>query len=135
MGDDLEPLTIDNTPQPIRHGGILVAMAGIIFAIAVAGFVLRGASFGFGVIFGGVLSFANYLWLDRSTRAIFSQNAMASTGILAAKYILRYAALGGILWLVHLTGAFPVVAVIAGLAAFAFAVVLQGLKNIFTSSL
>ena len=134
MGDVFEPLTTENTPKPIRHGGILVAMAGIVVVMAVAGFVFQGIAFGFGVIFGGILSFANYLWLDRSTRAIFSENAMASTGILAAKYILRYAALGGILWLVHSTGAFPIVAVIAGLAAFALAVVLQGLKNIFTSS-
>lgn len=135
MGEDFDPLTTENAPKPIRHGGILAAMAGLVVVMAIAGFVFRGTSFGFGVIFGGVLSFANYLWLDRSTRAIFSENAMASTGILAAKYILRYAALGGILWLVHSTGAFPIVAVIAGLAAFAFAVVLQGLKNIFTSSL
>ncbi|MEQ1605008.1 MAG: ATP synthase subunit I [Pyrinomonadaceae bacterium] len=134
MGEDFDPLTTENAPKPIRHGGILVAMAGLVVVMAIAGFVLRGTSFGFGVIFGGVLSFANYLWLDRSTRAIFSENAMASTGILAAKYILRYVALGGVLWLVHATGAFPIVAVIAGLAAFALAVVLQGLKNIFSSS-
>ena len=132
MGDDLEPLTTENAPKPIRHSGILIAMAGIIVAMACAGFILQGSSFGFGVIFGGVLSFTNYLWLDRSTRAIFRQEAVASTGILAAKYILRYAALGGILWLVHATGAFPIVAIIAGLAAFALAVVLTGLKNIFT---
>lgn len=135
MGEDFDPLTTENTPKPIRHGGILAAMAGLVVVMAIAGFIFRGASFGSGVLFGGVLSYANYFWLDRSTKAIFSQNAMASTGILAAKYILRYAALGGILWLVHATGAFPIVAVIAGLAAFAFAVVLQGLKNIFTSSL
>lgn len=134
MGDELEPLTTENAPKSIRHGGILVAMTGILVVMAIAGFTLRGSSFGFGVIFGGVLSFANYLWLDRSTRAIFRQDAVASTSILAAKYILRYAALGGILWMVHATGAFPIVAVIAGLATFALAVVLQGLKNIFTSS-
>lgn len=134
MGDDFDPLTIETAPKPIRHAQILVAMGLVIVTMTIAGFVFRGASFGFGVIFGGVLAYANYFWLDRSTRAIFSKNAIASTGILAAKYILRYAALGGILWLVYSTGAFPVVSVIAGLASFAFAVVLQGLKNIFTSS-
>ncbi len=133
MGEEFDPLTTENAPQPIRHGGILAAMAGIVVLMAIAGFVFRGASFGFGVIFGGVLSFANYLWLDRSTRAIFRQDAVASTGLLAAKYILRYAALGGVLWLVHSTGAFPILAVIAGLAAFALAVVVNGLKNIFTT--
>ncbi len=134
MGDELDPLTTETQPKPIRHRGILIAMAGIIAVMAIAGFALRDNLFGFGVIFGGILSFANYLWLDRSTQAIFSQTASSSAVVLAAKYVFRYIALGGILWLVYLTGAFPMIAVIAGLSVFALAVVLQGLKNIFTSS-
>ncbi len=135
MGDELETLTDEiNRPKPIRHGGILIAMAVIVVLMAIAGFVFQGTYFGVGVVFGGGLAFANYLWLDRSTRAIFNQSAAASTGMLAVKYVLRYAVLGSILWLVHVTGAFPIVSVIAGLAAFALAVVFQGLKNIFTSS-
>jgi hypothetical protein len=59
---------------------------------------------------------------------------MASTGILAIKYMLRYAAIGAVLLLIFLTDLLPVAAVIAGLAAFAVAVVVQGLRNIFTSS-
>ncbi len=135
MGEDFDPLTTESDVRPISHRGILISMLVLVLAGAAAGFLFGGGSAGFGVIFGGVLSFANYFWLERSTRAIFDQTAVASTGILAAKYILRYAAVGFVLLLVYWTNAFPVAAVILGLASFAFAVVIQGIKNIFTSSL
>lgn len=135
MNEDYDPLTTESTVTPISHRGILRVMAVLIGIGAIAGFAFGGVGFGVGVLFGGVLSFANYLWLERSTRAIFSQTAAASTGILAVKYILRYAAIGLVLLLIYWTGAFPVAAVILGLAAFSFAVVVQGLKNIFSSSI
>ena len=135
MGEDLDPLTTGSNSAAISHGGILILMAVLIGAGTLAGFAFGGTRFGFGVLFGGVLAFANYLWLDRSTRAIFSDAGTASTGILAVKYILRYAALGAVLLGVYLTDAVPVAAVILGLAAFAFAVVLQGLKNIISSTI
>ena len=134
MGEDLDPLTTESDVKPISHRGILIVMSVLIVVGAIGGFAFVGKPFGFGVIFGGILSFANYFWLERSTRAIFSPNAISSAGILAAKYILRYAAIGLVLLLVYKTGVFPVAAVILGLAAFAFAVVIQGLKNIFSSS-
>ena len=134
MGEDLDPLTTESDAKPISHGGILIIMAMLIVAGAIYGFAIGGSPFGLGVIFGGILSFANYFWLERSTKALFSQTAISSTGILAAKYILRYAAIGLVLLIVYRTGALPVTAVILGLAAFAFAVVIQGLKNIFSSS-
>lgn len=134
MGEELDPLTIAGQPKPIRHRGILLAMAAITVIAAAAGFVFGGAQFGFGVIFGGVLAFVNYFWLDRSTKAIFAAEASSSIAILALRYLLRYAAIGGVIFLVYVTGAFPVAAVILGLAIFAFAVVFEGLKNIFTTS-
>jgi hypothetical protein len=135
MGEATDPLTTDSTTAAITHGGLLIVMAALVGVGTLAGFVFAGGRFGFGVLFGGVLAFANYLWLDRSTRAIFSQTAMASSGILAAKYILRYVVLGLVLLVVYLTEALPLAAVILGLAAFAIAVVLQGLKNIISSSI
>lgn len=122
------------TSAAISHRGILILMAVMIGAGTLAGFAFGGTRYAFGVLFGGVLAFANYMWLDRSTRAIFSQTATASTGLLAARYILRYAVVGAVLWLIYMTDALPVAAVILGLAAFAFAVVVQGLKNIISSS-
>ena len=132
MNVDIDPLTTESTVTPISHRGILIVMSVLVFAETIIGFVFGGRAFGFGILFGGILSFANYFWLERSTRAIFADNVVASTGILAAKYILRYAAIGLLLLGVYMTGAFPVAAVILGLAAFAFAVVIQGLKNIFS---
>jgi hypothetical protein len=134
MGEELDPLTTGNAAA-ISHRGILLIMVGLVALGSIAGFVFGGSRFGAGVLFGGVLAFANYLWLDRSTKAIFSQTAIASTGILAAKYILRYVVIGLVLLLIYMTGALPVAAVILGLAAFAFAVVLEGLKNIISSSI
>lgn len=108
-------------------------MATVVIAGATLGFALQGTRFGVGILFGGVLAYANYLWLERSTRAIFDNTVISSTGWLAAKYILRYVAIGSVLLLIYLTGVLPVAAVIAGLAAFAVAVVIEGLKNIFKS--
>mgnify|MGYP002085078889 FL=1 len=108
-------------------------MAAVAIAGALLGFVLQGTRFGVGILFGGVLAFINYLWLERSTRAIFENTAVSSAGWLAAKYILRYVAIGAVLLVIYLTGVLPVTAVIAGLAAFAVAVVIQGLMNIFKS--
>lgn len=134
MGEELDPLTTGSNSAALSHGGILIMMAGLVGTGTLAGFVFGGSRFGFGVLFGGVLAFANYLWLDRSTRAIFNENVTASTGMLAVKYILRYVVLGAVLLLVYMTGAVPVAAVLLGLGAFAIAVVLTGLKNIISSS-
>lgn len=134
MGEDLDPLTTESSVRPISHRGILIVMAVLVVVGSIAGFVFGGTAFGSGVIFGGILSFANYFWLERSTRTIFAETAVATTGILAMKYILRYVAIGLVLLLVYMTGIFPVAAVILGLASFAFAVVVQGLKNIISSS-
>ncbi len=134
MGEDFDPLTTESTATPISHKGILIVMLVLVIAGSLAGFVFGGRFWGIGVIFGGILSLVNYFWLERSTRAIFGQTAMASIGVLAAKYILRYAAIGLILLVIYMTDAIPVAAVILGLAAFALAVTIQGLKNIISSS-
>ena len=89
MSEDLDPLTTESTATPISHRSILIVMAIVTIAAAIAGFVFGGKAFGFGVLFGGVLSFANYFWLERSTRAIFGQTAVTSTSILAAQRCRR----------------------------------------------
>lgn len=133
MAEDNDPVTTE--VAAISHSGILIIMAALVAVGTIAGFALGGSRFGIGVIFGGILSFANYFWLKRSTRAMFQPAAIATSGILAAKYILRYVALGGILLLIFLTEAVPMTAVLLGLAAFAFAVVIQGLKNIIFNTI
>ncbi|MGB4990281.1 MAG: ATP synthase subunit I [Pyrinomonadaceae bacterium] len=123
-----------NEVAVISHRGILIIMAVLIAAGTIAGFGFGGTRFGIGVLFGGALAFANYFWLERSTRSIFEPHAIATSGILAAKYILRYVAMGAVLLLVYWTDAMPITAVILGLAAFAFAVVIHGLKNIISNT-
>ncbi len=132
MHEDIDPSATGG--RAVSHRGILAAMAMIVVAGAAAGLVLAGPRFGLGVLFGGLLAFGNYFWLDRVTRAIFRPDAVTSAGIVAAKYILRYLAIGGVLLLVYWTGAMPMPAVILGLSAFAIAIVAQGFKNIVSSN-
>ena len=82
MGEDIDPLTTESSSViPITNRGIIVVMVGVVIVGAIAGFIFGGKSFGFGILFGGVLAFANYFLLERSTRAIFQPNAITSTGV------------------------------------------------------
>jgi hypothetical protein len=116
----------------ISHRRLLIEMAALIAVGSIAGFVFGGLRFGFGVLFGGALAFLNYYWLKRSTAAIFEK---AASGVNAAfvslRFILRYIAVGAVILAVHFSGAMSAVAVIAGLSAFAIAVVVDGLISIF----
>jgi hypothetical protein len=135
MGDDFDPLTTKGTANAISNRGIVILMLLLIGLGSIGGFVFGGPRVGSGISIGGILAGVNYYWLERSTRALFEQGAMSNVALLAAKYILRYVAIGAVLLLLYLSEAVPIAAVIAGLSAFAVAVVIQGLKSIFTSSL
>jgi len=131
MGEDVDPLTTESDVKPISNRDVLILMAGLNILGSIAGFAIGGAAVGAGMTIGGLLAVVNYIWLDGSLRAMFEQRAGSGTLLLATKYILRYAALGGILLIIYLTAVVPVAPVILGLSSFAIAVVLQGLKNIF----
>ena len=128
MAEDLDPLATDNAA--ISNRSILTTMAVLVGLGSIAGLLAGGPRAAIGVLFGGLLGFANYWWLDRVTKAIFSPDAVNSSGLLAAKYVFRYVVIGGVLLLVYLTGVVPVAAVIAGLGTFALAVVIQGIRSI-----
>jgi hypothetical protein len=134
MGEEFDPLTTESAAALISNRGIVIIMLVLIVVGTTAAFAIGGGRFGAGVLTGGILAVINYFWLEWSTRALFEQRAISSATLLSAKYILRYVAIGGVLLLIHMTGAVPIVAVILGLSAFAIAVVLQGLKSILTSS-
>ena|SRR6478672_859525 len=121
------PVTVD-----ISHRRLLIEMAVLIAVGSLAGFVFAGLRFGIGVLFGGVLAFLNYYWLKRSTAAIF-EKALSGTGarFVSLRFISRYVAVGAVILAVHFSGAMPAAAVIAGLSAFAIAVVVDGLISIF----
>ena len=135
MSDDFEPLTTEGPlPPQISHRRLLVLMAGVIVIGSIAGCAFASAGFGIGVLFGGVMSFANYFWQRNSTRSIFETAARGEKPVfLAVRYILRYVVFGLVLAFVYLTEALPIIAVVLGLAAFAFAVVIEGMIGIFVS--
>jgi hypothetical protein len=122
-------------PPALSHRRILVLMAAVAIFGSVAGFVFVSAQFGLGVIFGGVLSLVNYWWLKISLKKLFDDAIAHGTQprFLAVRYFARYATLGAILTVVFLTHTIPVVAVIAGLASFALAIVIEGFIRLFSS--
>jgi hypothetical protein len=133
MDEDTDPIV--GGVSVITNRGILIMMAAVAAISTVAGFAIGGAKFGIGVIFGVGLAFINYLWLERSTRAMMGgDTSMATTPILAMKYFLRYIAVLAMLVLIFWTNVLPVTAVILGLSAFALAVVAHGIKSIFVRS-
>jgi len=118
----------DIAPRLARdHGVVIVAgsIAGPRFAsLALASEFCSAALWRLRTIF----------WQRKSTRAIFESAARGETPVfLAVRYILRYVVVGLVLSVIYLTEALPIVAVVLGLAAFAFAVVIEGLIGIFVS--
>ena len=137
MGEELEPLTTEAASEVaiISHRGILTKMAAVIAVGSVVGFVFFSAKAGIGVLVGGVLGFANYFWQKHSLKAIFDRAIDGTpTRFLAARYILRYVAIGAALTVIYFTETVSIYAVIFGLASFALAVMIEGITSIFSSS-
>jgi hypothetical protein len=145
MSDNSEPVETEQQSDvsnavaaPLSHRRILAAMFAVTIFGAIIGFLTVSSGFGFGILFGGALSFVNYFWLKNSLRRVFERADFESSDnapprFLAGKYFLRYAALGALLAIVFLTKTLPVAAVLLGLASFAFAVVIEGSILIFSS--
>jgi hypothetical protein len=133
MGEE-SPSLPTNEPANVNISDrrLLVEMAMLIAIGVVAGFTFGGIRFGLGVLFGGVLAFLNYFWLKRSTAAIFEKAISGDRArFLPLRFISRYIAIGLVILAVYLSGAMSATAVILGLGAFAFAVVIDGLVKIF----
>lgn len=135
MSEDSKP---ENTagdreePAPVSNERILYLMALVVAAGTIFGFVFVSPGFGWGFLFGGILSFVNYFWLRATLRDIFEKVVGEEGGRFSAlRFFFRYLLLGVILVLIHLTGILPVAAVIFGLTSFAFAVLAEALIKIF----
>jgi hypothetical protein len=133
MGEDFEP-SVDE-PSSVRQPSnerILLIMAVLGIVGGIAGIAINSFRFGLGIVVGTALAFANYFWLKRSLRTIFSA---AESGekprMLAGKYFVRYLVLGAVVAIIYFSGMLPIVAVILGLGGFGFAVVIDGLIRIF----
>ncbi|KXK00844.1 MAG: ATP synthase I [Acidobacteria bacterium OLB17] len=113
---------------------IFVLMAIAVAAAAFAGLIFGNARFFVGVLVGGALSYANFAWLESSAKGLFADKAEGrSSGLPAARFILRYLALGFVLWVIYKLNAFPIAAVLIGLSALAVAVMIDGFYRIFKS--
>ena len=136
MGDEIDTLTTDDrSPPQISEPRLLRLMALLILIGAVAAAIFVGPRAGGGVVIGGVMSFVNFFWQRRSIRAIFEVTASGKKPrFLAVKYIARYLVMGSIVAIFFVTEVLPVAAIILGLSALAFAVVVEGILSIFTSS-
>jgi hypothetical protein len=137
MSEISKPVETDEKKPPpnLSHARILRIMAGVLILGVLLSLVYGTREFTLGLIIGGALGFVNYYWLRQTLRNIFDK--MTSAGekpqFLAVRYFTRYAALGAVLMLVYVTQIASVVAVLLGLSAFAFAVVVEGFIRIFTS--
>ena len=132
MGEE-SPALLRSEPANavISHRRLLVEMAVLVILGSVVGSLFGGARFGIGVLIGGALAFGNYFWLKRSTESLFETAFSGGrTPLPAIRFIARYVVLGLVILAIHYTG-LPAAAVIAGLAAFAIAVVVDGIVSIF----
>ena len=132
MGVDFVP-SVDptETVRPVSHGRILWIMAAVGVGGAIAGTTFGSFRFGVGVLIGTALAFVNYFWLKRSLRKIFeAAESGEKPRMLAGKYFLRYLILAAVVAAIYASGLVPVVALILGLGAFGFAVVIEGLIRI-----
>jgi hypothetical protein len=120
--------------KSLSHLRILILMGLVAVAGSLYGFMYVSASFGWGVVIGGILSFVNYYWLKHSLHVVFEQAKRGERPAFAgSRYILRYFVFGLLLLFIYLTKTVSVAAVILGLASFAFAIVIEGFIRIFTS--
>ncbi len=109
-------------------------MAVAVVAAAAAGLIVGRVRFCVGIVVGGLLSAVNFVWLESTTKSLFAQQAEGRRSIFpAARFILRYLALGVVLWGIYKLDVLPIAAVLIGLSAFAVAVVLDGFNSIFKS--
>lgn len=135
MSEDFEPIAVEQENfVPMTHRRILIVMAAVTILDGFLGLIFASWRFGFGVLIGGILAFVNYYWLKLSLKKIFEQAATGEKPLfLGLRYAFRYFVLAAALVIVFLTKTIPVVAVIAGLASFALAIVIEGFIRIFLS--
>jgi len=126
MSGKSEPVT------PPTHGRILLIMAILGLLGSIVGVVFRSLEFGIGILIGTALAFVNYYWLQYSLRRVFADAEEGQKPKLSVlRYVSRYLALAAVIAFIYVTGVLPVIPVILGMCAFAFAVVMDGIIRIF----
>lgn len=133
MSDELDPSQLGAADARPSHSRILAIMAVVGIIGAMVGGIYVSASFAAGVLIGTVFAFANYFWLQRSLKTIFSAAKGGEKPRLAVgKYFLRHIVLGVAVAVIYIVGWVPIVALILGMAGFGFATVIEGFIRIFS---
>lgn len=87
-----------------------------------------------GLMLGGILAFLNYHWLRTALASMFTVNDAAYPPTWnGPRYILRYFLVGAIICAASAVNVVSVGAVIAGLCAFAAALMFEGLVQLFSA--
>lgn len=135
MSEDSEPIIEERNVQSLSHKRIVILMAASSVLGAGLSFVFISADYGCGVLIGGALSLINFYWLEKSLKRIFENIVREGEKpmFMGASYVFRYFVFGLILAIVYLTHIVPIIAVLLGLASFAFALTIEGFIRIFSS--
>lgn len=134
MSDDPASVEGSEAVPSLSNSRILVIMAviGIVGSLVCSFYV--SPLFGFGLFFGTAAAFANYLWMSRSLSHLFAAAAEDEKPKLSPlRFVGRYFAAGVLIAVVYLTKVVPITAFLLGLAAIAFAVMIEGFIRIFTT--
>lgn len=117
--------------SPLSNKRVLVLMAAITVSGALISHFAVSADFSGGVLVGGAISLLSYFWLSKSLRSMLQRAVRGeSTQFQAFKFFLRYVLIGAVLVFVYRSSAFPMIAVLLGLASFAGAIVVEGLVRL-----
>lgn len=135
MSGNSEPIAADQEKSlSLSHTRILWTMLIVVILGAIASFIFIDASFGWGILIGGILSFLNYYWLKKTLKDIFSVAAEGGRpSFLTLNYMLRYLGLGIAIWIIYEIKIVSIIAVLLGMTAFAIAILIEGLIIIFLS--
>lgn len=116
----------------VTNSRILVIMAAVGIVGSIVSSFYISPRFGIGIFLGTAAAFANYLWLNHSLSRLFAAAVDGKKPRLSPlRFIGRYFAIGILIAIVYLTKVVPVTAFLLGLAAIAFAVMIEGFIRIF----
>jgi hypothetical protein len=87
-----------------------------------------------GLLLGGALALFNFHWLASSVRAVFGaldEGTVPKLG--AARYVLRYFVVAGLVFAAYWLDAVSLVAVLVGMCSFAAAALAEGFRQLYFS--
>lgn len=133
MGEDQKSVaTTERQIPPISNSRLFALTVFSALAGALGGWWFHSLRFGLGFLAGGSLAVVNLLWMKRSLASFFEEHEVAGGGRwIGARYIMRYVALGTILFAVYLLSPDLLVPLVLGLCSFAAAVILEAGIRLF----